>query len=731
MFRPSGLFKAVGCPQIATCSLQNCLFSHTVEAPSPARPLTANVPASSHAPDSPAVSAKDSSKERSVTPPPPKRRRIEDDSASTMSKPPIKSILKKPSNGAATAAVVHNLPANSMPRSNPSDSSFDDDDGRYVKMVTTDNRTGVKTKSRLDRIIGSSRATPPTVATASSSGSSHGQPVNAATSDHRAGPKTTAQIDKASLSKNMLRPNTAVATTSTSTSLPPRGARAFHSTADKQNTLASRTATTATTTPTPIALGSTQPATDAPSETLAPRPVPKQPVPWDQRYKFVQELYKQYIRLDPSSKQRATKAALDEEEAAAIKDSKAYPVTMRLRLYALLKMKPEDYAKELEEKRQAEAAEAAKEAGVIATGLTPEDETRAIAGYVHSYSMLKLYDYIVIPPSDEEITKAKEGVLAANGEEECERCKSRFQILQHKDPETGLWTTNGKCVHHYGKAWATERGGPRIWQCCQQVVGETVGCTDGPTHVFMVKHPPRLASLWQFMDTPAPTSTSTNTSTENQTTIEKAVCLDCEMAFTTEGFEMIRLTATRFPTFETVVDVLVQPFGEILDLNTRFSGVTKEQWAAAPALKPGTVYGEKATITPKAISPIHAREVLFKHVDATTILIGHSLENDLKCMRIIHPRIVDTAILYPRRNMPARWSLKVLVKNHLGRYIQATDSDKGHDSKEDANEAGNLVRKKLMNDVQSGKIGLDGIWAVAEALDTPLKAENMAPKAAA
>ncbi|KAF3927491.1 hypothetical protein ABW21_db0209857 [Orbilia brochopaga] len=723
MFRPSGLFKAVGCPKLATCSMQNCLFSHAVEAPAPAAAaMPASVTSSSHTPDPPAVlpTAKESANERSVTPPPPKRRRIDNVSSSASLRPPIKSILKKPPNGAVPSAA--DLTADGMPSSNHSDASFESENGRYVKIETTDHRTGTKTKTRIEMLGPGKTTLPNAAATTVSRKPDHGQHAANVEATDLTAVRTMPKTQKTGLSRIIARPHATSATStppSSSTTLSSRGTRALHSTTDKKNTVAPKHDAT---TPALMAWGTK--VSKPPEEILTPRPVPKPPAGWDTRYKMLQELFNQYIRLDPSSKERAIRTALDEEEAAALKDTKAYPVTMRLRLYALHKLTPEAYAKQLEEKRLAEAAEATKDPDSMETGLTPEDEARAIAGYVHSFAMLKLYDYIVIPPSDTELVKAKEGVAAANGEEECERCKARFQVLQQKDPETGLWTTNGKCTHHHGKAWSNERGGPRVWQCCQQVLGETVGCTDGPTHVFMVKNAPRLASLWQFVDTPAPADETTPNEDR-----EKAVCVDCEMAYTTEGFEMIRMTATRFPTFETVVDILVHPFGELLDLNTRFSGVTQSQWDSAPAYKPDTEYDDD--IIPKAITPLHARDILFKHIDASTILIGHSLENDLKCLRIIHPRVVDTAILYPRKYMPARYSLKHLVKNHLGRFIQSTDGGKGHDSKEDANEAGNLVRKKLMSDVRSGKIGLDGVWAVTEALDVPLKTENLTPATAA
>lgn len=48
-------------------------------------------------------------------------------------------------------------------------------------------------------------------------------------------------------------------------------------------------------------------------------------------------------------------------------------------------------------------------------------------------------------------------------------------------------------------------------------------------------------------------------------------------------------------------------------------------------------------------------------IDASTIIIGHGLENDLKTLRMIHHQCVDTAILFPHKaGAPYRRSLKEL-----------------------------------------------------------------------
>ena len=37
----------------------------------------------------------------------------------------------------------------------------------------------------------------------------------------------------------------------------------------------------------------------------------------------------------------------------------------------------------------------------------------------------------------------------------------------------------------------------------------------------------------------------------------------------------------------------------------------------------------------------------FQLVCSETFLVGHSLENDLKALRVVHSRVLDTALLFP------------------------------------------------------------------------------------
>jgi RNA exonuclease 1 len=75
------------------------------------------------------------------------------------------------------------------------------------------------------------------------------------------------------------------------------------------------------------------------------------------------------------------------------------------------------------------------------------------------------------------------------------------------------------------------------------------------------------------------------------------------------------------------------------------------------------------------------------------ILIGHSLNSDLKALKLTHPFLVDTGILYPHPNAPnGRHALKWLGTKYLRREIQKGLN--GHDSVEDALACLDLVKQK-------------------------------------
>ncbi len=58
-------------------------------------------------------------------------------------------------------------------------------------------------------------------------------------------------------------------------------------------------------------------------------------------------------------------------------------------------------------------------------------------------------------------------------------------------------------------------------------------------------------------------------------------------------------------------------------------------------------------------------------IDENDIRVGHSLENDLRALRIVHGKIIDTAVLFRGRN-GRKFSLKHLYSVLLQRKIVST-----------------------------------------------------------
>ena len=380
------------------------------------------------------------------------------------------------------------------------------------------------------------------------------------------------------------------------------------------------------------------------------------------------------------------KMALDEEEKVAQDDWEVYTNMIRARIMKYQKMTVEEWQIHLLELTLAPDAAKKKQPAVqgervLETGLLESEERQILKHLIARQDGLERYGYVTGAPSIDEIMSAKDVMTVSNGWELCQRCKFRFQVFKNRRPEDGAFTSGGSCIHHPGRIMKNAHGASKTHNCCNEVLGKSVGCTTADCHVFKIEDAKRLASLLQFEITP-----------DNATVgFDVAFALDCEMGFTVYGFELIRLTVISWPKGEKVIDVLVRPFGDVLDLNTRFSGVRPEQFVEAKR------YGSKRANSKDELqivgSPKEARDLLWSHINPSTPLIGHGLDNDLLALRMVHPCIVDTALLCPHSaGLPLRRSLKSLALDYIHRVIQNAGIA-GHDSAEDAKAAGDIVRE--------------------------------------
>ena len=465
------------------------------------------------------------------------------------------------------------------------------------------------------------------------------------------------------------------------------------------------------------------------TETLNPRMLKNSATPHNIRLKLVQLLHDQFVRLNRGlskdacdseirlvlSPQALITKALDIEERAGMEKPAIHSSVVKNVIIRYKKMTVAEWKKErqIEERAKVEATTKARHPAKviqpIETGLRPHSELAVLSKLYTSTADFTEHGYVNVIPGEESIARAKAGVIAAQGFETCDRCNQRFQVYFERRESDGVLCSGGACTYHWGKPCfpqkqATDvRGTKREkrYRCCGQALGDSSGCTAAKTHVYKVTEVKRLASVLNFIETP-----------ENDDANEDdPICIDGEMGYTTLGLELIRLTATSWSS-STLLDVLVRPYGVVLDLNSRWSGVMPSQLVNAPMLKvngngkeydPAQVAGEKALHIVE--SPAAARELLLTFLTPQTPVIGHGLENDLNAVRLIHLTIVDTALLFAHpRGLPYRNALRTLVAQHLGRTIQAGGGliagddlsegaiAAGHDSKEDANAAGDLVR---------------------------------------
>ncbi|TFK75814.1 hypothetical protein BDN72DRAFT_831251 [Pluteus cervinus] len=268
----------------------------------------------------------------------------------------------------------------------------------------------------------------------------------------------------------------------------------------------------------------------------------------------------------------------------------------------------------------------------------------------------------VTPPGPGGEQPSLEGKIAT-----CERCGQPFQVKRMKEAD--------ECIYHWGKPYSTKINGEktRVYKCCSKQVTDAEGCSRGP-HTFYESKPEDLHSRHPF-------SFLRSSSTPVRTILD-IVALDCEMISTTGGSRVARVSVVDGAGKEVFDQLVRMDEGvEVIDYLTRFSGITEEEHA-------------KAILSLESI-----RKALDSYIDSNTIIIGHALDNDLKTLRIIHHKCVDTAILFPHRaGPPYRRALRDLVREHLGKTIQSGGGTVGHSSLEDAIATLDLVRWYIVNE---------------------------------
>lgn len=289
-------------------------------------------------------------------------------------------------------------------------------------------------------------------------------------------------------------------------------------------------------------------------------------------------------------------------------------------------------------------------------------------------------------------------------QKECMRCGKGFLVTNNGD-----YVTTEPCLYHWGKINQFYDGHQmrRIYSCCNRDHDSYLnnGCTANRVHVWTGISTGLNGPYEGFVRTkkrngPIPHDGNTG-----------IYALDCEMCFTGCGLELAKVTIIRSDG-NLHYESFVRPERDIVDYNTRFSGITEKDLnieshssSSYGMRRASTASNSSASSTsssnsynPRTVKTIQeVQNDILKFIFEDTILIGHSIENDLKALKLMHQSIIDTSIVFPHYyGLPYRRSLKALTKSILKRDIQ--NSENGHCSFEDSRACLELMLWKVRKD---------------------------------
>ncbi|KAJ8953920.1 hypothetical protein NQ318_019160 [Aromia moschata] len=253
----------------------------------------------------------------------------------------------------------------------------------------------------------------------------------------------------------------------------------------------------------------------------------------------------------------------------------------------------------------------------------------------------------------------------------CSRCARDFFTDDHG------YVTQEKCCYHWGRAYPAARSarGEVLMEhtCCNEEAGSP-GCCHAEAHVWDGLVSGNNGPFRDFVY-PMPCSRPPPDG-------HGVYAVDCEMCYTARGLELAKVTMVGMDG-QRVYESFVKPSSEVVDYNTRFSGVTADH------LNTDT----------KTLHQV--QEDLIRLIRQKTILVGHGLENDLRALKIVHTNVVDTAVVFPHiKGLPFKRSLKSLAASFLRREIQRGTGTDGHSSYEDAYACMELMLRHVTNEYE-------------------------------
>ncbi|XP_017769074.1 PREDICTED: putative RNA exonuclease NEF-sp [Nicrophorus vespilloides] len=159
--------------------------------------------------------------------------------------------------------------------------------------------------------------------------------------------------------------------------------------------------------------------------------------------------------------------------------------------------------------------------------------------------------------------------------------------------------------------------------------------------------------------------------------------LDCEMCLTAINESELTRVSVVDEQMKVIYEELVKPPNKITNYLTRYSGITAKMMAPVRKTLEDVQKELRDVLPPNAI------------------LIGQSLSNDLHALKMMHPYVIDTSVIFNLTGQRDRKSkLQILSSQFLQENIQ--NSRQGHCSIEDSSACVKLTKLKLSKDLLFG-----------------------------
>ncbi|KAA8547150.1 hypothetical protein F0562_003584 [Nyssa sinensis] len=155
------------------------------------------------------------------------------------------------------------------------------------------------------------------------------------------------------------------------------------------------------------------------------------------------------------------------------------------------------------------------------------------------------------------------------------------------------------------------------------------------------------------------------------------VAVDCEMVLCEDGTEALVKVCVVDRNLQVKLNELVNPNKAVVDYRTEITGLTAKDLDGVTC------------------SVVDIQKSMKKLLSHGTILVGHSLNNDLQALKIDHARVIDTALIFEYGSEPnyRRPSLNNLCKSVLGYEVRNKGAP--HNCLDDACAAMKLVLAKI------------------------------------